>query len=488
MAEDTAVTDLLEQPVERAAREIALRLLDKVEKERRRLDEPDDVEALHDFRVAVRRLRSWLRAFRESLRGGVSGKHRDALRAVARATNAGRDAEVHVEWLRARAEFFRGRRRRGTEWLIERLQLKRLAGAHALRDALDRDFVPVRRKLAAQLEVYSRPVRPGRPEQSLAHATALLVREQADDLRKKVAAVRAPADQQAAHAARIAAKHLRYLLEPVGSEVTRAEAVVERLEQLQDVLGALHDAHVFGTEVTGAMVAAASDQAHKLSTTVLEGDPGRRSVRRAKQDAVRPGLLAIAHRLRAGLDESFSSFSAAWSGEAADEFWDDVDLAAASLRARAPGSTEIERKYLLSGVPREVRSAQTLEIEQGYLPGERLVERVRRVADRRSTRWYRTVKLGHGIARVEIEEETTRAVFDRMWTLTKGRRLKKRRRRVPVGTLTWEIDEFTDRKLVLAEVELPTRDAAVEIPEWLQPHLVREVTEDEEYENARLGR
>jgi CYTH domain-containing protein len=57
-----------------------------------------------------------------------------------------------------------------------------------------------------------------------------------------------------------------------------------------------------------------------------------------------------------------------------------------------------------------------------------------------------------------------------------------------VGTLTWEIDEFTDRKLVLAEVELPTRDAAVEIPEWLQPHLVREVTEDEEYENARLGR
>src|SRR5438034_4318112 len=113
MAEDTPAADLLEEPVERAAREIALRLLDKVEKERRRLDEPDDVEALHDFRVAVRRLRSWLRAFKGPLRGSVSGRHRDTLRAVARATNAGRDAEVHVEWLRARAELFRGRRRRG---------------------------------------------------------------------------------------------------------------------------------------------------------------------------------------------------------------------------------------------------------------------------------------------------------------------------------------------------------------------------------------
>lgn len=488
MSDETPIPDLLEQPVERAAREIALRLLDGAERERRQLDEPDDPEALHDFRVALRRLRSWLRAFKEPLRGSVSGKHRDALRAVARTTNAGRDAEVHIEWLRARGEFFRGRRRAGTEWLIERLQSKRLAGAHALRDELDRDFVPVRRRLATQLEVYARPVRPERPEQSFAHATALLVREQAEDLRNKIAAVHAPADQQAAHDARIAAKHLRYLLEPVACEATRAEAVIERLKELQDVLGALHDAHVFGSEVTGAMVAAASDQAHKLSSTVLEGNPGRLSVRRARHDHARPGLLAIARRLRAGLDESFSSFSAAWSGGAADEFWDDVDQAAASLRARGPGSTEIERKYLLSGVPREVRSTRALEIEQGYLPGERLVERVRRVADRKATRWYRTVKLGHGVARMEIEEETTRAVFDRMWSLTKGRRLKKRRRRVPVGGLTWEIDEFTDRKLVLAEVELPTREAAVEIPDWLQPHVVREVTEDEEYENARLAR
>ena len=58
MSDDTPVRELLKQPVEQAARAIALRLLHRVEAERRRLDDRGDPEALHDLRVAVRRLRS----------------------------------------------------------------------------------------------------------------------------------------------------------------------------------------------------------------------------------------------------------------------------------------------------------------------------------------------------------------------------------------------------------------------------------------------
>src|ERR1700752_1484631 len=93
MADETPLSELLEQPVERAARDVALRLLERAEEERGRLSDGDDPEALHDFRVAVRRLRSWLKAFKQPLRGSVSGKHRGRLRRVAHATNAGRDAE-----------------------------------------------------------------------------------------------------------------------------------------------------------------------------------------------------------------------------------------------------------------------------------------------------------------------------------------------------------------------------------------------------------
>jgi CYTH domain-containing protein len=94
-----------------------------------------------------------------------------------------------------------------------------------------------------------------------------------------------------------------------------------------------------------------------------------------------------------------------------------------------------------------------VEIEQGYLPGERLVERVRRIASEEGVELARTVKEGSGITRLEVEEPVTPEVFDKLWQLTEGRRLRERRYRVPEGDLTWEIDEFLDRDLVL-EVEL----------------------------------
>lgn len=66
-------------------------------------------------------------------------------------------------------------------------------------------------------------------------------------------------------------------------------------------------------------------------------------------------------------------------------------------------------------------------------------------------------------------------------------RLTKRRRRVPDGALSWEVDEFTDRRLILAEVELPPGEVEVPIPHWLRPFVIREVTDEEEFQGPRLG-
>jgi CYTH domain-containing protein len=55
------------------------------------------------------------------------------------------------------------------------------------------------------------------------------------------------------------------------------------------------------------------------------------------------------------------------------------------------------------------------------------------------------------------------------------------------GALTWEIDEFLDRDLVLAEVELPDPAAKFALPEWLEPFVVREVTEDPAFQNLNLA-
>ena len=52
----------------------------------------------------------------------------------------------------------------------------------------------------------------------------------------------------------------------------------------------------------------------------------------------------------------------------------------------------------------------------------------------------------------------------------------------------WEVDRFLDRELYLAEVEVPEVSYSVEIPKWLAPYVIREVTEELPYEGVALAR
>lgn len=149
---------------------------------------------------------------------------------------------------------------------------------------------------------------------------------------------------------------------------------------------------------------------------------------------------------------------------------------------------EIERKYLLRALPEVARGSPAVEIEQGWLPGDGPRVRLRREVSRAGTRFLRTLKSGRGIRRREVEAEIEAEEFARLWPGTEGCRVRKRRYRVAAGPLTWEIDEFRDRELVLAEVELPREDHPVPLPDWLRAVLVREVTDEEGYVNLVLAR
>ena len=150
---------------------------------------------------------------------------------------------------------------------------------------------------------------------------------------------------------------------------------------------------------------------------------------------------------------------------------------------------EIERKYLLQGRPPGIDGAPSLELDQGYIPGDRIRERIRRARGTSATKYFRTMKMGSGLQRIEIEEETNAEFFDAVWPLTRGRRIQKRRYLVEDGDVVWEIDEFLDRpSLWLAEVELTHADQVVEIPAWLEPFVEREVTDDPSYTNRALAR
>jgi CHAD domain-containing protein/CYTH domain-containing protein len=485
MESATPSLSLLDRPAAEAARLLALRLLDDAAAARLRLGRPDDPEALHDFRVAIRRLRSTLRAWREVLDEGVSPRVLRRLRRLARATGESRDLEVHLAWVAAQALTLREYQRPGLVWLQERLRRRQARAERRLARALERRYAPADARLRRRLPVYRATLDP-RPL-SAAGALAPLILRLAGELEARLALVQSIADEAKAHEVRIAAKRLRYLLEPFAAELEGAPDIVAQLKVLQDVLGELHDAHVFAGELAESLEGAAVEQAKRVSRELLHWTADAAVAEPTFEEDPRPGLVGLAHRLRDIAEGAYARFQTEWLAGQSLGFFSAIRALAATLTARAAAGREIERKYLLKALPAETATVEPIEIEQGWLPGERLVERVRRLRWNGSESWFRTVKAGTGLDRLEVEEATSAEVFDGIWPLTSGRRVRKRRYRIPAGDLVWEIDQFLDRDLVLAEVELATVDTPVVPPEWLQPYLVREVTGEAEYENRHLA-
>jgi len=229
-----APQELLDQPVERAARVVALGLLDDAEAARKRLDDDDDREAVHDFRVAVRRLRSWLRAFDPWVSDSVPRKPWRRLRKSARLTGRSRDAEVHLDWLKSQRRELSSRQRVGLGWLSARIEGEKAAADQTLVSDATRAFDRAHRRLRETLGMYRAYVdlNGNDATRTFADVLATLVRDQAAVLARRLRKVKGVEDQERLHAARIAAKRLRYLLEPVAERVTSGEALVADLAAL----------------------------------------------------------------------------------------------------------------------------------------------------------------------------------------------------------------------------------------------------------------
>lgn len=464
---DEGTTGILAAPATESVRRIALGHLDSALDAMARMHAGGDDEALHDFRVSLRRLRTILKAYRPLLEPEVRKKDRRAIRKLTRSTGAGRDSEVLLAWLESVRAGLAASEGPMVERLAAELRAERDAGYARVVSKAGEKFRKIEKRLRRRLGTTELPDRPTRPgsERSFAAVLYRLFPVFAADLADAVARIHTPDDHSAVHATRIRGKQLRYLVEPIAGEVEGVDVLLDRLKGLQDALGDLRDAQLLELRVR------ASDLADDGSSTALN-----------------PGEAELGALLRREQAARFADFRAGWQGPAKAEFHAEVEAIRRRLADATPDPLEIERKYLLSGRPELVEGRSAREIEQGYLPGDRIQERLRRITDADRILHVRSIKLGEGLVRVEVQEEIDQALFDRLWPLTEGRRLTKRRYRFASAGLVWEVDEFTDRDLWLAEVELSSADQASEPPDWLEPLVVRDVTDDPEYLNVNLAR
>ena len=432
------------------------------------IDEQGDagVTARHDFRVALRRLRATLDGYEAVLRDTVQGKLSRRAQTLARRLSAARDCDV----LGALITTTMKSRSKSHRTAIAALHL-------AARDAVAVDVAALRRRW----ERLARDLRDGVAEWHEQHRldgphgalpfsriAADALDHATDRVARRCAAMGAPTDLAAMHAARLALKTVRYLLAPLASGTTDGDALLSALRDAQDHLGTIREAYALRVRIAEALTI--GPDAPRLAKATLSA------------------LNGTTRDLDARISASFDALAPWCDAERRHGYIARLRAIADSWRTGGAPPVEIERKWLLSALPPRLHGLTPALLHQGYLPGDILVERIRSVTRAGVTDWFRTVKLGRGISRIEVEESTTPELGATLFELTPGKRVGKRRYTVDDGALTWEIDDFTDRALVLAEVELPREDTPVELPVWLAPYVVREVTGETEFTNWQLAR
>jgi len=146
--------------------------------------------------------------------------------------------------------------------------------------------------------------------------------------------------------------------------------------------------------------------------------------------------------------------------------------------------TEIERKFLVE-LSAWRPSGPGTRIVQGYLSSSK--ERTVRVRLEGESARLTIKGPAEGISRAEYEYEIpaadAREILD---SLCERPFIDKTRHLEVHAGRTWEVDVFhgDNEGLVVAEIELESADAAVELPPWAGA----EVSEDRRYANSNLAR
>lgn len=249
---------------------------------------------LHDLRVALRRLRTWLQAYRTQVNDTLRKRTRKRLRKLAEATNDARDAEVALEWISAQTELS-ARERPGAQHMVEALQRTHERALQATRIVVNNTLSKLTTSLAEELKTYwlRRSTLEPDAEVLMSTVTRDVLIDHGEHLVRLLDRIESPDDFKGIHRARIASKRLRYLLQALNDN-SSVNALVVKLTELQDALGNSHDMHGIANRLVQEIGTCAAHDA-KLNT-LQAMDIGEHNATSLVFNKTRPGLTALARR------------------------------------------------------------------------------------------------------------------------------------------------------------------------------------------------
>jgi CYTH domain-containing protein len=155
---------------------------------------------------------------------------------------------------------------------------------------------------------------------------------------------------------------------------------------------------------------------------------------------------------------------------------------------------EIERKFLLKRLPNE-KPHDIIKMDQWYLNVNGIYERVRQRQWKSTGKidWIHTIKeFVDEMSNIEIEKFISIDEYHEFIKKCKdsnsdARYIQKRRYLYKNGNDTWEVDEFLETSLIVAEIEIPNKEYEVIIPNHISDNLICEVTGMREFSNKNLS-
>jgi len=208
----------------------------------------DDIEALHDMRVAVRRLRAALSLFKPFLPPEILVKRED-LRWLARTLGNVRDLDVQIVAFSGWSDRLDASDAADLQPLLDEVRRRRTVAREQMLAALDSERYE--HFITSFTELLAQPIDATNACAALDVAPDLILRRQRRFARR-AAKIKRHASPEAIHAVRIEAKRLRYALEffkPLYGK--GAAAYIRRLVEVQDLLGAHQDAVVAVDQLRG---------------------------------------------------------------------------------------------------------------------------------------------------------------------------------------------------------------------------------------------